>query len=111
VGNIKEGLEKLRELARKERMYQELTPISSAPGLRTINTVGLRLYGHSDHDRETNSFAATHYFVALFLPIFPVGRYRVIQEGNGYRFLGKLPFRKFDRWHLWIARSFVPVRS
>jgi hypothetical protein len=109
VEHIREGLEKLRELARKERMYQELKPISSAPGLRTINTVGLRLYGHSDHDPETNSFAATHYFVALFLPIVPVGRYRVIQEGNGYRFLGKLPFRKFDRWHLGIAIGAVIV--
>jgi hypothetical protein len=109
VEYIRDGLEKLRELARKERMYQELKPISSAPGLRTINTVGLRLYGHSDHDPENNSFAATHYFVALFLPIFPVGRYRVIQNGNGYRFLGKLPFRKFDRWHLGIVIGAVIV--
>jgi anti-sigma28 factor (negative regulator of flagellin synthesis) len=90
-------------------MYQDLKPISSAPGLRTVNTIGLALYGHSDHDPENNSFAATHYFVALFLPIFPVGRYRVIQDGNGYRFLGKLPFRKFDRWHLGIAISAVIV--
>jgi hypothetical protein len=109
VEHIEEGLGKIRELARKERMYQELKPISSAPGLRTINTVGLRLYGHSDHDPETNSFATTHYFVALYLPIFPVGRYRVIQDGNGYRFLGKLPFRKFDRWHLGIAIGLVLV--
>jgi hypothetical protein len=109
VEYIKDGLEKLRELARKERMYQELKPLSSAPGLRTINTVGLRLYGHSDHDPENNSFAATHYFVALFLPIFPVGRYRVIQNGNGYRFLGKLPFRKFDRWHLGLAIAAIIV--
>lgn len=109
VEHIKEGLEKLRELARKERMYQELKPISSAPGLRTVNTVGLRLYGHSDHDPETNSFATTHYFVALYLPIFPVGRYRVIQDGSGYRFLGKLPFRKFDRWHLGIAIGAIIV--
>lgn len=109
VAYIKEGLDKLRELARKERMYEELKPISSAPGLRTINTVGLRLYGHSDHDPETNSFATTHYFVALYLPIFPVGRYRVIQDGKGYRFLGKLPFRKFDRWHLGIAIATVIV--
>jgi hypothetical protein len=109
VEHIREGLDKLRELARKERMYQELKPISSAPGLRTINTVGLRLYGHSDHDPETNSFATTHYFVALYLPIFPVGRYRVIQDGSGYRFLGKLPFRKFDRWHLGIAIGAIIV--
>lgn len=109
VEHIKEGLEKLRESARKERMYQELKPISSAPGLRTINSVGLRLYGHSDHDPETNSFATTHYFVALYLPIFPVGRYRVIQDGSGYRFLGKLPLRKFDRWHLGLVIGAIIV--
>ncbi len=109
VEYIKDGLDKVRALAQKELMYQDLKPISSAPGLRTVNTVGLALYGHSDHDPENNSFAATHYFVALFLPLFPVGRYRVIQDGNGYRFLGKLPLRKFDRWHLGIAIGAVIV--
>ena len=56
---------------------------------RTINGFGFTLYGNSDHDPETRSYATTHYFVALFVPIFPIGRYRVINMGgNGYRFLG-----------------------
>ena len=29
----------------------------------------------------------TYYFVALFIPIFPIARYRVINEGDRYRFL------------------------
>ena len=42
--------------------------------------------------------------MALFIPIFPIARYRVIHEADGrYRFLGKLPLRTADRWHLWIA--------
>jgi septal ring factor EnvC (AmiA/AmiB activator) len=42
------------------------------------------------------------------LPLLPLGRYRVINVGgNTYRFLGKLPFRKADRWHLGIVLSGV----
>jgi hypothetical protein len=62
------------------------------------------LYGHSDFDAETQSFIAIYYFTILFIPIFPIARYRVINEkGNLYRFLGKLPLRLFDRLHLGLA--------
>jgi hypothetical protein len=84
-------------------MFRELKPISSAPSLRTINTIGFALYGNSDYDNSSQSYATTHYFVALFIPLFPVGRYRVINTGGQYRFLGKLPFRRTERWHLGIA--------
>jgi hypothetical protein len=47
---------------------------------------------------------ATYYFVALFIPLLPICRYRVINAGNGsYRFLGKAPLRTFDRWHLGLV--------
>jgi hypothetical protein len=109
VKQIQEGLDKIRSLARREAMYEELKPISSAPSLTTINTLGFRLYGHSDYDPENKSFVATHYFVAMFLPLFPVGRYRVIQTDKGYRFLGKLPLRKFDWWHLGIGFAVITI--
>jgi septal ring factor EnvC (AmiA/AmiB activator) len=58
------------------------------------------MYGHSDYDPETCSYVANHYFVVLFIPIFPIGRYRVISDGTQYRFLGRLPLRKGDWWHV-----------
>ena len=102
---VKEGVEELREPARQERLLKELTPIKAAPGLGTLNGVGARLYGNSDYDAATQSFATTYYFTFFYFPIIPLRRYRVIQEGKSYRFLGRVPFRKFDRWHLWIVLS------
>ena len=103
---IEDGLEHIRASARQQRVFG--SPISSAPALGTFNTIGCTLYGSSDYDPETKSYATTHYFVALMLPLLPLGRYRVINVGgNTYRFLGKLPLRKGDRWHLGIVLSGV----
>ena len=101
---IEERLSQVRGAARKQRVFGTLKPIASAPSLRTINGFGFKLYGRSDDDPETNSYVTTYYFVALFIPVFPIARYRIIDVGgNRYSFLGKLPLRKIDRWHLGIA--------
>ena len=104
---IEHGLEQIREAARKQRVFG--APVSSAPSLFTLNGFGMTLYGSSDYDKETHSFATTYYLVALFVPILPIARYRVIQEGKQYRFLGKLPFRKIERWHFGIAAAAIVV--
>ena len=91
-------------------MFGSLTPISSAPSLFTFNGFGVTLYGRSDYDEESRSYATTYYFVGLFIPLFPIARYRVIdQGGRRYSFLGKLPLRKADRWHLGIAAAVIAV--
>jgi hypothetical protein len=88
----------------KRRVCGPLIAISSAPLLYSICGCGFTLYGRSDYDSETRSYATTYYFVALFVPILPVGRYRVIDTGKGrFSFLGKLPLRTADRWHFVIA--------
>jgi hypothetical protein len=104
---IEDGLAQIREAARKQRVFGDLKPISSAPSLRTINGVGFTLYGNSDYDADTESYVTTYYFAVLFIPIIPLARYRVIEEGRQYRFLGKMPLRKGDRWHLGIAVTAV----
>jgi hypothetical protein len=108
---IEAELTQIRELARKQRVFGALTPISSAPSLSTYNGFGFSVYGNSDHDPDTNSYVATHYFVALFIPIFPLARYRVIKTANGFKFLGKLPLRRFDRWHLGIMMAAIATVS
>ena len=79
------------------------TPVSSAPSLFTINGCGFKLYGATDHEPQSKSHIATYYFTLFFFPIFPITRYRVIANGNNYRFIGKFPLRKFDKWHLAIT--------
>ena len=101
---IKGGLDQIRETQKKLQIFSNLKPMSGTPSLFTFNGFGFTLYGHSDFDEETQSFVAIYYFTALFIPIFPIARYRVINEkGNLYRFLGKLPLRTVDRCHLGIA--------
>lgn len=96
-------------------LYGGLEPISSTPTLYTINGFGFTLYGSTDFDPVSRSHMATYYFTALFFPIFPISRYRVIQDGNSYRFLGKGPLRQFDKIHLavsivLIATAFIAVQ-
>lgn len=91
-------------VSRNVRAYGDLEPIDSAPSLYTINGCGVTLYGNTDLHKETGSYMATYYFVFLFVPIFPICRYRVINSGgNSYRFLGKGPLRTFDKWHIAVS--------
>jgi hypothetical protein len=86
----------------------ELAPVRSAPSLTTINGFGFKLYGNSDYDPETDSYMTAHYFVALFIPLFPVGRYRVISpDGSSFRFIGKGRLRTIDKVHWAIFACFV----
>jgi len=101
VERVQKNLEFVR---RNVRLYGNLEPITTAPSLYTLNGCGVALYGNSDRDTETGSYMATYYFVLLFVPIFPICRYRVKPTGEGgYRFLGKGKLRTFDKWHLAIS--------
>lgn len=105
---VKSRIHKNLETVRNnESLFRDLTPITSAPRLSTINGAGTTLYGSTDHDSETGSYLSTYYFVLLFIPIFPICRYRVIAIGDGYRFLGKAPLRTFDKWHIVIFIGLV----
>ena len=106
---IEHGLQQIRGAARTQRVFG--APITSAPSLFTWNGFGFSVLGRSDYDQETKSYSTTHYFVAFWaIPLFPIGRYRVIDRGGqGYSFLGKLPFRKADRWHLGIGLAAIAI--
>jgi hypothetical protein len=83
---------------------EHLSPVQSAPALHTINSIGTTLYGHSSYDASTDSYLATRYFVFFAIPLFPLGRYRVsYRPPNSYRFLGRVPLRKGDKWHIAIT--------
>lgn len=108
VIRIQDGLEQIRDAAHKQRIFGELERFASPPMLGTLNGFGFTLYGSSDYDQQSSSYATTYYFTALFIPIFPIARYRVIDAGpRRYSFLGKLPLRTVHRWHLGIALTVI----
>ncbi len=72
--------------------FPEMQPITSPPGLSTINGFGTTAYGARDHDPDTGTYVKTVWFVALFIPVFPLGAYRVADApSGGWYFLGKVP--------------------
>jgi tetratricopeptide (TPR) repeat protein len=98
----------LRKHCSELRVFGTMKPISSAPPLFTINGLGTRLYGERDFDPHTRSYVTTLYFVVLYLPFIPLGCYRVIADGDrSYRFLGKVPFSKWNRRHLAAALALI----
>lgn len=51
----------------------------------TMNGMGMTLFGKADVHTSDDSYLATRWFVIFFLPIFPLGTFRVIklkQEGT-----------------------------
>ena len=103
---IQAPLENIRKSAQQQRVFGK--PIKSTPPLTTFNGIGFTLYGCTDLDPETKSYTATHYFTFFFIPIFPIARYRVIEAGSrSWRFLGKVPLSRNNRWHLGISLAAV----
>ena len=102
-------LENDRDVLKGNVEASKIKPITPAPSLYTINGCGVTLYGRTDQ-KSDGSYIATYYFVMLFVPIFPISRYRVMSEdGRRYRFLSKAPLRKFDIWHLVISLAIIAI--
>jgi tetratricopeptide (TPR) repeat protein len=81
----------------------QMEPIAAAPPLYTLNGIGTTLYGCRDEDAQSGSHVSTLYFVFLFIPLFPIGCYRVIPRGaKAWSFLGKVPYSKREKRH-WVA--------
>jgi hypothetical protein len=78
--NIQALTDNIEAIHRDKKFYGNLRPISSAPSLSTMNWIGFHLYGSTDVDSTNKSYLATYYFVFLFVPIFPICRYRVMHR-------------------------------
>jgi len=86
---------------KEQERWGSLEHIHSAPSLGTFNGIGCCLYGREDFDSDSQSYITTLYFTVLFIPLFPISRYRVIDAGNRtYRFLGKLALSQSNKIHL-----------
>ncbi|MBI5545228.1 MAG: hypothetical protein HY901_15165, partial [Deltaproteobacteria bacterium] len=87
---------KLREIATS--LLQAPSPLQSAPSLATVNGCGISMYGKRDPWPD-GSYVATTFLTLVFVPLFPLAAYRVLdQGGNSYLFLGRVPLWKPLRW-------------
>ncbi len=75
--------------------FPDLNTKESEPTLLRFNGCGLSFFGKRDYDPETRSYVITHYIYLLFIPLIPIGAYRVIEAKNGeWHILGKVPMTK-----------------
>lgn len=100
---IAEMSERVQDSRQRNAVFEGSKPPDN-PTLFTFNGIGATFYGSSDLDATTNSYITTHYLVAVFVPLFPLGRYRVIQPESGkYHILAKYPLTKGNKWHSAIS--------
>ncbi|MGE0791791.1 MAG: hypothetical protein AB7S26_39310 [Sandaracinaceae bacterium] len=78
-----------------------------APALFRLNGFGVGLYGSRDH-RPDGTYVSTHCISALFIPVWPLGAYRVRDAGyNRYEFFAKEPLSSFAKGYRWFALAAV----
>ena len=72
-----------------------VAPIRRAPTLATLNGIGARVYGADDRDERDDTYITTHYATVLWVPVFPVASYLVVEGvrdgGPAWQFMGKVP--------------------
>ena len=101
--NIAAMSERVQASRQRNAVFEGSKPPDN-PTLFTFNGIGATFYGSSDFDATTNSYITTHYFVAIFVPLFALARYRVIQPESGkYQILAKYPITTGNKWHSAIS--------
>ena len=107
--NLRKDQGHIKKIIKDEEIFGNLKPIDKAPTLGSVFGLGLHVYGHTDIDVDTKSYLTTYYFTVLAIPLFPLCRYRVIPTAGGCSFLGKVPLRTFDKWHLAISVAVIAI--
>ncbi|GEM_PF-975803 len=80
----------------EERIAIHGKPIASAPSMSTIYGVGTKFYGD------------TQYFVFLFIPLFPIGRYSFERNfDDSYSFYGKFELHNWQKYWKYIAIGLI----
>jgi cell division protein FtsB len=103
ASKIVELREQIQQSLRRNAVFAGSKPPDN-PTLATVNGIGATFYGSSAFDPATNSHLTTLYFVFLFLPIFPIARYRVVRtESNRYQILAKYPLSRANWLHAAIG--------
>ena len=87
-------------------VYDGMQPLAREPGLTLVNGIGTMLLGPHDRDARTGTYVITRYAVVLFVPLFPIRRYRVRDVARrGREFVGVLPLTPRQRLHRNVAAA------
>ncbi len=87
-----------------------MEPLTSTPTLFSINGFGFRMVGKRDRDEATNSYVATHFISALYIPLIALGAYRIAETAEGDYFIGKETLSGLAKfWNLLICASIISV--
>jgi hypothetical protein len=81
-----------------------LGPDDNPPALYRFNGIGVGFYGRRD-EWPDGSYATTHCFSLVWIPIIPLSAWRVRDEGDGYSILAREQLSRFAR----IARWAMPT--
>jgi CRISPR/Cas system CSM-associated protein Csm2 small subunit len=92
---LKKSLKEIKEVI-EERITKNGTPVPNAPTMASINGIGSKMYGD------------TLWFIILFIPFYPIARYKVEVNGKYYSFLGKLPIKTWQTvWRIVVIIGVV----
>jgi hypothetical protein len=70
--------------------------------MQLLNGIGTTLYGKSDVNPSDGTYVATKYFAFIFMPIVPLGSYRVRYVGAESKFMGTSNKYQMNEvpWHI-----------
>ncbi len=85
--------------------FPDLDLTKTRPALFRLNGVGFGLYGRRATDRETGTYVKSHCFCFLWVPLLPIGSYRVADADRGWYILGRQPTNTAER----LVRGAVAV--
>ena len=105
----KPEIKTMQERCRRARALRGVDRTKDNPVVSTLNGFGPRFYGERDFDPATGSYVANRWLTLLFVPIFPLGAYRVTDaDSESYCVLGRVPLPdslKKARWAIAISVS------
>jgi hypothetical protein len=103
----KREIETLQERCRRARALRGVDTTKDDPIVSTVHAFGPRFFGERDFDQPTGSYVANQWLTLLFVPIFPLGAYRVTDAGGeSYSVLGRVPLPaslKKARWAIVLS--------
>jgi hypothetical protein len=97
----------LQERCRRARALRGVDTTRDTPIVSPLHAFGPRFFGERDFDQATGSYIANQWLTVFFVPIFPLGAYRVKDaDGESYSVLGRVPLPdslKKARWAIVLS--------
>jgi len=106
----KQEVQELLEACHRARVFHGVDTSKKSPTLSTINGIGAAFWGKRDFDQVTKTYITNHWFVLLFIPIIPIGSYRV-SDGNqpgSYYIHGRVPLSPLlKKWRWGVVAAIL----